>query len=119
MILKGTVTAPFGFAIPLDRACRAETTTFANKFDGRNSHRGSMLSLVVVVFIGIGPMPKIDERVVALELKLKQLKEVQQRKEARARKGSLRHCIGDGGVCILGSGSKVEKSVSLTLRKSA
>jgi hypothetical protein len=31
-------------------------------------------------------MPKIDERVAALELKLKQLKEVQQRKEARARK---------------------------------
>jgi hypothetical protein len=30
-------------------------------------------------------MPKIDERVAALELKLKQLKVVQQRKEARAR----------------------------------
>jgi hypothetical protein len=30
-------------------------------------------------------MPKIDERVAALEAKLKQLKVVQQRKEARAR----------------------------------
>jgi hypothetical protein len=30
-------------------------------------------------------MPKIDERVAALEAKLKQLKAVQQRKEARAR----------------------------------
>jgi hypothetical protein len=34
-------------------------------------------------------MPKIDERVAALEAKLKQLKVVQQRKEARARSVAL------------------------------
>jgi hypothetical protein len=33
----------------------------------------------------MGSMPKIDERIVAIKTKLKQLKVLQQRKEARAR----------------------------------
>jgi hypothetical protein len=43
-----------------------------------------MLSCNVLVFKGLA-MPKIDERVAALEAKLKQLKVLQQRKEAKAR----------------------------------
>src|ERR1700679_873554 len=43
---------------------------------------------LLVAFIRMGTMPKFDERerIQALELKLKQLKAVQQRKEARARR---------------------------------
>jgi len=37
------------------------------------------------VCAGMGAMPKIDERIQSLEAKLKQLKVLQQRKEARAR----------------------------------
>ena len=51
----------------------------------RTALRQSFYDFGILEFSGMGIMAKVDERILALEAKLKQLKVQQQRKEARAR----------------------------------